>query len=163
MKDLKIRLMLEEARKRYSDGESLARIKSTDSSYLLKLLGFELSLKTLLYMDKGTENYSHKYSGMFASLSKHIKKKIIEDAQSISQIFDIKIRIDNLLRWYEYNFIKLRYPYQNYENMNEGEYKEYSDLYVELGAPDGEAEFEYYPEELRGLYTAITEYISKNC
>ena len=45
--------------------------------------------------------------------------------------------------------------------MNEGEYIEYGNLWVELGAPVNEAEFEYFPEELYGLCKALQEEVEE--
>lgn len=56
MSDLKIKLMYEEAVKRYEDGEFLDTKRNGDSGYLLKLLSFELFLKSALFIEKGTDN-----------------------------------------------------------------------------------------------------------
>lgn len=163
MNNFKLKQIYQEGLKRYQDGEKLQKVSDSDSGYLLKLLGFELLLKAALYVDKRQEDFSHNYYAVYCTLSKELKEKLIGDAQQASQIFDIKKRIELLLRWYEYNFVRLRYPFQNYENMTEEEYKQYSNLYMELGCPDGEAEFEYYPEELRGLFIALQNYVAKSC
>lgn len=156
MSDLKIKLMLQEAEKRYKDGEFLDKngIQS-DSGYLLKLLSFELYLKSLLLVDKGSFRTNHNYYSMYCSLARDTKQKVVSTAQELSQIFDIGENIEKLLKTFESNFVLLRYPFQNYANMNEKEYIEYSDLYASLGCPDGEAEFEYYPNELYGLTNSI--------
>lgn len=120
-------------------------------------------MKAALYIDKRQEDYSHNYDAVYCTLSRELKEKLIGEAQQTSQIFDIKMRIESLLRWYKYNFVRLRYPFQNYENMAEEEYRQYSNLYKELGCPDGEAEFEYYPEELRRLFIALQNYVAKSC
>jgi len=156
--------MYTEGVNRINDGEFLSSKREGDSGYLLYLLGFELMLKCTLLLEQKIELKNHKYYGMYCSLNRELKKKIISKSQEISQIFNINERVQKLLETFEYNFIRLRYPYQSYENMNESEYKEYSILYAELGFPEGEAEFEYYPEELRGITMALREHIeSKIC
>ena len=45
--------------------------------------------------------------------------------------------------------------------MNESEYLRYGRLWVELGSPIEEAEFQYYPEELKGLVKALQEEVEK--
>jgi len=45
--------------------------------------------------------------------------------------------------------------------MNEGEYIEYGNLWVELGATVDEAEFQYHPEELYGLNKALQEVVEE--
>jgi hypothetical protein len=62
---------------------------------------------------------------------------------------------------YQNNFIKLRYPFEAYINMNEGEYIEYGNLWVEVGAPVDEAEFQYFPEELYGIIKALPEEVEE--
>ncbi|MEC4686053.1 MAG: hypothetical protein VST71_10030 [Nitrospirota bacterium] len=158
-----LKQIYEEAVKRYLDGEFLSSKRSSDSGYLLKLLGFELLLKAALYIDKGKEDYSHNYYAVYCTLSRDVKKNLVSEAQQISQIFDIKDKIKNILTWYSDNFVRLRYPFNSYKCLTEPEYKEYSKLYSELGCPEGEAEFEYYPEELRGLFMALEVYVKKNC
>ncbi len=155
--------VVQEGKLRYMDGEYLESKRDSDSGYLLKLLGFELLLKAALYYEKGQEDYSHNYYAVYCTFSRSLKQRLLSEAQVISQIFDFRDRIRSLLKWYEYNFIRLRYPFQSYRDMSETEYKEYGDLYIELGCPDGEAEFEYYPEELRGLYLALGAYLDENC
>lgn len=105
---------------------------------------------------------THKYYGMFCSLSRELKRRVLGRAQQVSQVFTIKDRVESLLNTYEYNFIRLRYTYQSYESFSQEEFKEYGNLYAELGFPDGEAEFEYYPEELRGLIIGLREYVETN-
>jgi hypothetical protein len=62
---------------------------------------------------------------------------------------------------YKNNFVRLRYPFEAYKKMNESEYIEYGKLWVKLGAPIEEAEFQYYPEELYGLIKALREEVEK--
>ena len=158
-----LKQIYEEATKRYSDGDFLERKRSSDSGYMLKLLGFELLLKAALYIDKDKEDYSHNYYAIYCTLSREVKKELISEAKMVSQIFDIDERIKKILDWYSYNFVRLRYPFMSYKGLSESEYKEYSELYADLGFPEGEAEFEYYPEELRGLFMSLDKYVSKNC
>jgi hypothetical protein len=163
MNQFNLQQLHKEAKLRYLDGEFLNKKRRSDSGYLLMLLGFELQLKAALYIDKGKNNTTHKYYSIYCTLSKNLKNDIIGNAQIHSQAFDIKNRIKIILESYSYNFVRLRYPYQSYENFTEEEYREYSELYSELGGPDGEAEFEYYPRELYGLYKALEEFVAKNC
>ncbi|MGH1461115.1 MAG: hypothetical protein ACRBB6_03675 [Neptuniibacter sp.] len=156
-----LKQVVHEGKLRYRDGEYLDTKRNGDSGYLLRLLGFELLLKAVLYYDKKQEDYSHNYYAVYCTLSRPLKQVLLSEAQKASQIFDIKDRIENLLKWYEYNFVRLRYPFQSYKSMSESEYQGYSDLYTELGCPDGEAEFEYYPEELRGLFLALEAYLDE--
>jgi len=154
--------MYKEGVSRFSDGIFLTAKRKSNSGYLLQLLGFELFLKSSLYIDKGKKNHSHNYCAIFCALSEKLKTRILSDAQSESQIFDIGNRIEELLKWYSYNFIRLRYPFESYKGFTKAEYTEYSNLYAELGYPDGEAEFEYYPNELRGLVFSLEGYIKEH-
>ena len=161
MSELKIKLMYREAVKRYEDGEFLRAKRDGDSGYLLKLLSFELFLKCVLFIEKGQDNTTHNYHGMFCSLSKGLKSRLLGRAQEVSQVFTIQERIETLLNTYASNFIRLRYPYQSYKSLTEEELREYGHLYAELGFPEGEAEFEYYPAELRGLILAMIEFVGE--
>jgi hypothetical protein len=160
MDDFQLQLIYRESVKRFEDGEFLSSVRNSDSGYLLKILGFELMLKASLYLEKNMENTTHNYDAMYCTLSRELKRTVCSKAQEISQIFDISDRIHEILKWYTFNFVNLRYPYQQYKGLAADEYLEYSELYSELGCPEGEAEFEYFPEELRGLYMALEGYVS---
>jgi len=156
-----LKQIIREGKLRYEDGVYLEGRRDSDSGYLLKLLGFELLLKAALYAEKSQENHNHNYYAVYCTLSPQLKIFLISEAQIESQVFDIEERVEIILKWYRYNFVRLRYPFQSYKGMSESEYEEYSNLYAELGCPEGEAEFEYYPRELHGLYIALEIYLNK--
>ncbi len=159
MDEFWLQQIYKEGKGRYEDGEFLSKKRNSDSGYLLKLLGFELLLKAALYIDKNKENITHNYKAIYHTLSRDVKAAIISEAKIISQIFDIDERIEKLLENFSDNFIRLRYPFDSYKGFTETEYREYGKLYADLGCPDHESEFEYYPEELRGLFLALEKYV----
>ena len=65
--------------------------------------------------------------------------------------------LEKLFIRYSNNFIKMRYPFECYKNMNENEYIKYGKLWIELGAPLEEAEYQYCHKELNFLNTALLE------
>ena len=163
MDSLQIKLMYKEAVGRFNDANILSRniLHETDSNYLLELLAFELFLKavTLIHTHKYNEN--HNYQQLYESLPGSIREKILNRSFYWSQKKIDKRKLQDLLILYKNNFIKLRYPYEVYKNMTEGEYIEYGNLWIELGAPIDEAEFKYFPEELYGLSKALQEEIEE--
>ncbi len=144
-----------EGKGRYEDGDFLSNKRDSDSGYLLQLLGFELLLKAALYIDKEKRNTTHNYKAIYHTLGRDVKAQIISEAKIFSQIFDIDERIEKILEKFSYNFERLRYPFESYKGFTETEYLDYGKLYADLGYPDHEAEFEYYPEELRGLFLSL--------
>jgi hypothetical protein len=162
MQKLQIKLMYKEALGRLHDARILSKniTRCTDSNYLLELLAFELLLKTVSLIHCGRFNENHNYQQMFESLPKKVRDKLMARTTHWSeQSFNTK-DLQKLLVLYRNNFIKLRYPFEAYKNMNESEYIEYGNLWVELGAPTEEAEFQYYPEELYGLNKALQEEVA---
>jgi hypothetical protein len=55
--------------------------------------------------------------------------------------------------------MKSKTPFEDYKSMNENEYIEYGNLWIELGAHVKEAELKYYHKELHGLHKALLEEI----
>jgi hypothetical protein len=160
---LQIKLMHKEAVGRVNDANILSKNidRETDSNYLLELLAFELLLKAVALIHTGKYNENHNYQQLFESLPGPMREKILNRSFHWSQKRIEKRELQNLLVLYKNNFIKLRYPFEAYKNMNEGEYIEYGNLWVELGAPVDEAEFQYYPEELYGLSKALQEEVEE--
>ncbi len=117
MNEFLLKKVYEEGVKRYSDGEFLSQKRTSDSGYLLMLLGFELMLKALLYIDKKKEDCSHNYYAIYCTLSKDTKTILVSGAQEVSQTFDIKERIESILKSFSYNFVRLRYPFESYEGL----------------------------------------------
>lgn len=163
MGNLQIKLMYKEAVGRLNDADILSKNigRVTDSHYLLELLAFELLLKAVTLIHTGKYNANHNYQQLFESLPSSVREKILNLSFHWSQKKIEKKKLQNLLILYKNNFVKLRYPFEAYKNMNEDEYIEYGNLWVELGAPVEEAEFQYFPEELHGLNKALQEEIKK--
>ena len=163
MDTLQVKLMYKEAIYRLNDAEILSKNinRQSDSNYLLQLLGFELLLKAAALVHTGRFNENHKYEQLFESLPDNIRDQLMARATHWSQKTLTKPDLQKLLVLYRNNFVRLRYPYEAYKKMNESEYVEYGKLWVELGAPVEEAEFQYYPEELHGLVKALQEEVEK--
>ena len=164
MADLKIKLMYNEAISRINDAEILSKNinRASDSNYLLELLAFELLLKAtaLIYIKRYDVN--HNYQQLFESLPPNVRDQLMARVTYWSQKSLAKRDLQELLVLYKNNFVRLRYPFEAYNKMNESEYIEYGKLWVELGAPIEEAEFQYHPEELYGLIKALREEVEKN-
>lgn len=163
MKALRIKLMHKEAMNRLHDADILSKnvTRASDSNYLLELLAFELLLKSIALIHTGRFDESHNYQQIFESLPSDVRVQLRARAAHWSQKNLNKAELQKLLALYRNNFVRLRYPFEAYMKMNESEYLEYGKLWVELGAPVEEAEFQYYPEELYGLVNALQEEVEK--
>ena len=163
MDSLQIKLMHKEAVGRLNDADILSKNigRETDSNYLLGLLAFELLLKSVALIHTGKYSENHNYQQLYEALPSSIRDKILNRSFHWSQKRINKRELQNLLVLYKNNFVKLRYPFEAYKNMNEGEYIEYGNLWVELGAPVSEAEFQYFPEELYGLSKTLLEVVEE--
>ena len=160
---LQIKLMHKEAMSRFHDAGILSKniTRASDSNYLLELLAFELLLKALVLIHTGRFAENHNYQQLFESLPSSVRDHLMASATRWSQKTLSKPELQKLLVLYRNNFVRLRYPFEAYKKMNESEYLEYGNLWVELGAPGEEAEFRYYPEELYGLIKALQEEVEK--
>lgn len=163
MKELQIKLMHKEALKRLHDAgilkTDILMSQLSDSDYLLDLLAFELLLKSVTLIHVGRYNENHNYQQLFELLPKVVRNRIIERVAYCSQMSICWRDLQKLLILYKNNFIKVRYPFEAYKSMNEGEYIEYGDLWINLGAPLDEAELQYHHKELDGLNKALLEEI----
>lgn len=163
MDALRIKLMHREAVNRLSDASILSTdiSRASDSNYLLELLAFEILLKAVSLIHTQRFDGNHNYQQLFESLPLQVRDQIKTRAANWSQKTFEKPSLQKLLNVYKNNFVRLRYPFEAYEQMTESEYIEYGNLWVELGAPIEEAEFQYYPEELLGLVKALQEDVEK--
>jgi hypothetical protein len=163
MDTLQIKLMYKEAIIRLDDAEILSKDinRESNSDYLLQLLAFELLLKAVALIHTGRFNQNHNYRQLFESLPGNISDQLMARATHWSEKFLTKREIQELLMLYRNNFVRLRYPFEAYKKMNESEYLDYGNLWVELGTPVEEAEFKYYPKELYGLVKSLQEEVEK--
>jgi hypothetical protein len=157
METLQIKLMYKEAKVRMHDAEILSEKINfeSDSNYLLQLLAFELLLKAVALIHNGRFYENHNYQNLFESLPEKIRDQLMGRITRWSDKALTKRELQKLLVLYKNNFVRLRYPFEAYKKMNESEYLDYGKLWVELGAPVEEAEFQYYPEQLYGLVKAL--------
>ena len=65
------------------------------------------------------------------------------------------LKTPRLLEIFSGNFIRLRYPYEEYAGMSEEEYIAIGADWIKGGAPIEKAIFQYFPSELRGLLDAL--------
>lgn len=163
MDTLQIKLMYKEAIGRLHDAEILSKNinRESDSDYLLQLLTFELLLKAVALIHTGRFKEDHNFQQLFESLPGSVRDQLMARATHWSEKSLTKRELQELLVLYSNNFVRLRYPFESYKKMNESEYLDYGKLWVELGAPVEEAEFQYYPEELYGLVKALQEEVER--
>jgi len=158
MSDLRFRLLRKEAEKRLLDAETLEMSgPDSDSSYLLRLLSFELFLKLAVERVTGKESFGHKYHELFSALPATAQDDLLRIAGEC--IGPSALSSDHLgvLKDLSDNFVKLRYPYERYSNLTEEQYAALGADWIARGAVSDEADFRYHPEELRGLLLGLRE------
>jgi len=133
----------------------------SDASYLIKLLVFEILIKCVVLINTSKYKQNHNYQELFGSLSENIRKRIMIQAAQWSGKCIENDDLQKLLVIYKSNFVKIRYPFESYKNMTEREYCDHSDLWIELGSPIDEADFQYFPDQLRGLIKALSEQVEE--
>lgn len=160
MSELRIKLMAREAAALMADAEILRRniFSESHGAYLLDLLALEILLKCCVAIETGTLERGHDYINLFLKLSPNTRKALINSAAArMGPDVDYSDTC-SLLALYGSNFIKLRYPYEAYGGMSEGEYFRLGREWIERGALQEEATFNFQPNELRGLLFALSAF-----
>lgn len=162
MDSLRLRLMHREALRRLEDAEKLEGAlgigESTDSPYLLKLLGFELLLKLIYEVKlKKEAAFGHRYQEGFKDLPVDLQDELLRLAGEWRGPSDLANNHEIVLEERGKNFIALRYPYEKYKGYTQEEYFEVGERWLANGAPLDEAEFRYHPNELYGFLQALRQ------
>jgi hypothetical protein len=153
--------MFDDALARLNDANILAGSMETasDSSALLRILGFEILLKCAIRLSGQTPKQHHDYVKLWLALPGYAQKEILQTARERSRGHTDFSDLDKLLRWYQFVFERARYHYELYEGWTPEEMNEFGKLWEELGAPTNEAVVQYHPEELFCLVEALKAYI----
>jgi hypothetical protein len=156
-----IQRMLADAKARLNDADILAQSlnRASDSQALLRILALEVLLKTTQFICNGKYKYNHKYVDFWLELPEYARTQIIEAAQLVFPGHSNLSDIEKLLRAYEFVFTKARYYFEFYKNYTLAEQQELGEYWVEIGAPEKEAEVQYFPMELTALTTGIITFI----
>lgn len=162
MDSLRLRLMYREALQRLADAETLQGAlgidESTDSHYLLKLLGFELLLKFVYEVTlKNKAAFKHCYQVGFKGLPVDLQDKLLRLAGEWGDPSALPGNHEAVLKDWGENFIALRYPYEKYEHYSQEEYVALGEQWVANGATLAEATFRYHPNELNGFLQALKQ------
>ncbi|HEV2538528.1 MAG TPA: hypothetical protein VGU03_02365 [Frateuria sp.] len=150
--------MLQESEKRYVSAELLAAAgDSSNSPYLLQLVGFELLLKVVVEQFTQAVAHGHKYHDLFALLSPQHQADVLRIAGE--RIGPSALATDHVgvLADLGSNFVKLRYPHEKYGHLTPQEYAHVGPAWVAAGAKLEHADFRYHPEELLGLTYALRQ------
>ena len=153
--------MLNEARGRIHDAQLLSQSfsRATDSDAFLRILGFEILLKSALVCQGAKPARNHRYVQLWAQLPHDVRTKILSAALSRMPGHADLSDIDKLLTWYEFIFVKGRYHYELCEGYTEDEMRELGELWVSLGSPTEEAVVQYYPNELTCLIYGLEKFV----
>lgn len=128
---------------------------ASDASYLLQLLSFELLLKALVEQHAGIRAPKHhRYAEIFNLLPEPIRTELLEVVGEHIGPSELSVRPIAVLDELGGNFAGLRYPWERYEGLSEEQYDELGPAWIAAGAPDQQAKFRHYPEELYGLTQA---------
>jgi hypothetical protein len=156
-----LQLIVREAETRLRDGDRLQSdlADPTDSGYLLQLLGFELLLKACLTATGQPLARKHSYVELWSTLPSDTQRELLEAAQMRMAGIANYSNLPELLHTWSKNFVSLRYPYEKYTGMSEADYRARGEVWLACGAKESDADFVYYPNELRGLIDAMLTYL----
>jgi hypothetical protein len=152
--------MFNVALERLNDAKILdEQLSTTDSSALLRILGFEILLKCAIRISGQTPQRHHEYAKLWQALPGYASKDILSIAKDWMPGHTDFSDLTRLLNWYQYIFEKARYSYEIYEGYTFKEQKERGESWEGRGAPTHEADMQYYPLELICLVEGLKVYI----
>ncbi len=156
-----VKRMFDEALARISDANILAESLNTasDSSALLRILGFEILLKSAILLSGQLPKQNHDYAKLWRALPGYAQKEILRTATERSPGHTDFSNLDKLLLDFQFVFMKARYHYELYKGWTPEEMQDFGKLWEELGAPIDEAVVKYHPEELFSLIEGLKAYI----
>lgn len=121
---------------RLADADTLSqRVNASDSSALLKILGFEILLKSALRLFGVTDTWSHDYSKLWGRLPASTQQKLLAEARARMPGHTDFSNLPRLLAWYRFIFERARYHYELYEGYTDGEMAELGRLWGVLAHP----------------------------
>ncbi len=150
--------MLQESERRFASAELLqAAEDSSDSAYLLRLIGFELLLKVVVEKFTQAVAHGHNYKDLFALLSPQQQADALRIAGERIGPSALATDHDGVLADLGSNFVKLRYPHEKYGHLTQQEYARVGSAWIAAGAKLADADYRYHPEELFGLTFALRQ------
>jgi hypothetical protein len=153
--------MFDEASARIHDADILSESmrEVSDSSALIRVLGFEVLLKCALTACGQEFKRSHKYADLWSGLPADIQEQILAKARSRMPGHADLSDVQGLLRAYQYVWEKGRYFYEHYQGWRQDDVEAFGSLWIELGASEEEAEIAYFPNELRCLIFGLQAFV----
>ena len=153
--------MLSEARNRLHDADILATSlrAASDSAALLRILALEVLLKAAVHSANSTYKRNHNYAALWEALAPEVTAAVLRASDQADPGRLSVEAIPSLLKNWEFVFKKARYYYEFYENYSLAEQAELGELWLSLGAPEGEAEVRYLPSELRALTAGLLAHL----
>lgn len=160
MKTHWLHLMYREASERLADAEALRAVRPTsNASYLLELIAFELLLKFIAYTSEPgnierKKSFRHDYRKIFDALPPSVQSRLLALAGERIGPSRLDDREAVFADWTA-NFDGLRYPFEKYENDTAGEYEQRSREWLAEGGHMEKATFRFHSEELFGMLHAV--------
>lgn len=154
--------MLQEVRKRLNAAEVLdSADDESDAAYLLRLISFEILLKLLMELHGINPGRTHLYADLFNRLPKEVQAQLLEMTGERIGASALDREHGKVFEDLGSNFIQLRYPYDQYKDMNEAQWRALGTDWQARGCGLNEAVFRYWPEELFGLIYALQRMVEE--
>lgn len=157
--------MYHEARGRLADADILGRsveaaTSQSDSQQLLRILGFEVLLKCAIRLCSRNPIRTHNYVALwYQGLTDQVRDEVLHTAGERMKGRTDFTDMTQLLEGFRFVFEKARYYCERYDGWTLGHEREFGQPWEDHGAPTGEAEVQYYPNELDCLVAGLTDFI----
>jgi hypothetical protein len=157
----RIRRMYSEAQNRLYDADLLASTLTTrsDSQAIIRILAFEILLKSALLVANQEPKQNHNYKKLWLGLPGCARKEILAVASERMPGHADLSDVEKLLGWYQFVFERGRYHYELYKGYSDAEQHELGQFWSSIGAPTDEAVVQYYPLELECLIAGLNAYV----
>ena len=153
--------------------EALSRINDADileeslrsqsnASAILRILAFEVLLKSAIVLSGQTPKATHKYQTLWLALPGYAQKAILKFAEDRMPGHTDFADLNKLLSWYQYIFEKARYGYEILQDYTTEEQSELMQMWLQDGTRTEDALEQYYPDELVCLTQGLCSYIESN-
>lgn len=160
----RIRRMYYEAQDRLHDADLLASSLNTrsDSQAIIRILAFEVLLKSALLVANREPKQTHNYRNLWLRLPDNARNEILDVASERMPCLADLSEVEKLLVWFQFIFERGRYHYELYDGYSLAEQHELGQYWFAIGAPTDEAVVQYHPLELECLIAGLNAYVERS-
>lgn len=159
-----VKRMYLEAMDRVHDADILSQSlrDRSNASTLIRILAFEILLKSAILLHGQRAKESHAYAKLWLALPGRIQKELLAVAENRMPGHTDFSDLPGLLTSFQITFEKARYGYEPLEGYTLSEQRELETVWIDGGSEPAEALFSHRPSELYCLVEALSAHIENS-